>query len=416
MSQESISVYIELKPLTFDFCLNQPEVKTEQTYYTIYKTTNLLKEDGDQYQFYIGQHKQHDNLDFDGYFGSSNFLKDQIKEYGKENFQREYLEICSSEKEMDLREVYWIATTSANCIKYPDCGGMNRSNGGEFYIGNSMKGENHPMYGKHHTEESRKKSIESHKNAPKGKNHPMYGRHQSEETRRKISENHNKLQSGETHPMYGVAHTEESKQKMKEINIGKHHLPESKLKISDKNKESNSPLNIYEYILSNGEDYWKFFDKKDRKNINLKFYRSKKDVVNYKNIDITRIAKNEIEYTYILSNGEDFNTYFTNRQKILISKKFIKYNKNLIKHAGIFIERIEIKEKIKNKNINFLEDEKFSKYIYTLSNGEDYWEFFDKKKRDYIRHKFSDSKSNTIIYKGITITRVLKDKGENQNG
>lgn len=47
-----------------------------------------------------------------------------------------------------------------------------------------MKGENNNMYGRHHSEETKKKMSE----ALKGENHPLYGKHRSEETRKKISE------------------------------------------------------------------------------------------------------------------------------------------------------------------------------------------------------------------------------------
>lgn len=46
-----------------------------------------------------------------------------------------------------------------------------------------LKGENHPMYGKHHSEETRKKLSE----ANKGENNPFYGKHHTEETKKKIS-------------------------------------------------------------------------------------------------------------------------------------------------------------------------------------------------------------------------------------
>ena len=48
------------------------------------------------------------------------------------------------------------------------------------------KGENHPMYGKHLSEETKKKLSES----QKGENSPMYGKHLSEETKKKLSESH----------------------------------------------------------------------------------------------------------------------------------------------------------------------------------------------------------------------------------
>ena len=49
-----------------------------------------------------------------------------------------------------------------------------------------LTGENHPMYGKHHTEETRKKLSK----ALTGENHPMYGKQLSEEHKKKLSESH----------------------------------------------------------------------------------------------------------------------------------------------------------------------------------------------------------------------------------
>lgn len=61
------------------------------------------------------------------------------------------------------------------------------------------KGENNVMFGKHHSEETKQKMSEAHKNmseatkrkisaANKGENNPFYGKHHSSETKRKISE------------------------------------------------------------------------------------------------------------------------------------------------------------------------------------------------------------------------------------
>ena len=58
-----------------------------------------------------------------------------------------------------------------------------------------FKGENHHFFGKHHTEETKKKISE----AQKGENNHMYGKHHTEETKKKMSE----ARKGEKHPMYG---------------------------------------------------------------------------------------------------------------------------------------------------------------------------------------------------------------------
>ena len=49
------------------------------------------------------------------------------------------------------------------------------------------KGENHPMYGRNLSEETKKKISESRK----GEKHPLYGKHHSKETRQKISKSQN---------------------------------------------------------------------------------------------------------------------------------------------------------------------------------------------------------------------------------
>ena len=58
-----------------------------------------------------------------------------------------------------------------------------------------FKGENHHFFGKHHTEETKKKISE----VQKGENNHMYGKHHTEETKKKMSE----AQKGEKGSMYG---------------------------------------------------------------------------------------------------------------------------------------------------------------------------------------------------------------------
>lgn len=55
--------------------------------------------------------------------------------------------------------------------------------------------------------------------AKRGENHPFYGKHHSEETKRKIS----KANTGSNHPMYGKKHKEETLEKMRNAKIGSNH-------------------------------------------------------------------------------------------------------------------------------------------------------------------------------------------------
>ena len=73
-------------------------------------------------------------------------------------------------------------------------------------------GENNPMYGKHHSDETKRKISE---------NNIWNDKERCEEARKKLSENHANVK-GESHPMYGKHHTEETKRKISETLTGKY--------------------------------------------------------------------------------------------------------------------------------------------------------------------------------------------------
>ena len=65
----------------------------------VYKTTNLVNG-----KIYVGKYEG----DREDYIGSGYILKRAIKKYGKGFFKREVLEHCSSQKELEEKECYWI--------------------------------------------------------------------------------------------------------------------------------------------------------------------------------------------------------------------------------------------------------------------------------------------------------------------
>lgn len=83
--------------------------------------------------------------------------------------------------------------------------------------------ENNPMYGKHHTEETKKKISEHHKGLYEGDKNPMYGRPWWDENtpQEKIDEwreKRSKASSGANNPNYGVKCTEEKRNKLIQSN------------------------------------------------------------------------------------------------------------------------------------------------------------------------------------------------------
>jgi len=93
-------------------------------------------------------------------------------------------------------------------------------------------GENNPMYGKRHSEETRAKMRDSHNDWQVGEKHPMYGKKHSEASRAKMRDSHNDWQAGELHPMYGVKHSQESRAKMSKSHTGVPLPEETKANIS----------------------------------------------------------------------------------------------------------------------------------------------------------------------------------------
>jgi group I intron endonuclease len=61
---------------------------------------------------YIGQYGR-DIKKFNEYWGSGKLIKAAIKKYGIENFEKNILEYCSSKKELDEKEVYWISNKNS---------------------------------------------------------------------------------------------------------------------------------------------------------------------------------------------------------------------------------------------------------------------------------------------------------------
>lgn len=121
-------------------------------------------------------------------YKSNPYFYNAIQKYGWDNFEHEILFANLTKEEAEQKEIELIQEYKTNQKAY----GYNIDNGGN-------------SNGKH-----------------------------SNETRKKIKENHFDI-SGENHPMYGKHHSDEAKQKMSQSKIGKKHPIDEKTRIKISN-------------------------------------------------------------------------------------------------------------------------------------------------------------------------------------
>ena len=240
----------------------------------VYLTTNLVNG-----KIYVGKHEFKNKVK--NYLGSGTYFKRALKKYGEENFKRKILRLCYTLHELRIWEhVYivkyksYIRSIGYNIAK----GDVNTSeynpatlievrkkisetlkrrykNGEIKHIG--LKGSEHPMYGKKHSDKTKHKIAESKSKQLKKYGHPMLGKHLSKETKHKISESnkawakeHADLMSkrmvgklsGHKHWNFGKHLSEETKRKIAESHKGKKASEEQKCKMSQRMSGKNHPM------------------------------------------------------------------------------------------------------------------------------------------------------------------------------
>jgi len=208
-------------------------------HYIVYKIKNLAND-----KIYIGVHQTEDLND--GYMGSGTILQKAIEKYGKEKFKKEILFELNSEDEMFLKEAElvnekFVQRKDTYNLMTGGLGGRSVSLESRMKMSKVRSGENNYKWGKHLSEETKKKISENHADCS-GENNSFYGKHHTEETKKKISESKSGKCTGKNNPMYGKNHTEETKIKMSENHVdvsgknnpmyGKNHTKKSKEKIS----------------------------------------------------------------------------------------------------------------------------------------------------------------------------------------
>ena len=152
---------------------------------------------------------------------NSKKLQEDWNKYGEDNFEFEVIQECEPKNKYELEE-FWI--NELNSFNE----GYNGTFGGKGCKGINFSGENNPMYGKKHSEETKKKMSETHK-----------GKKLSEETKERISESHK-----------GKKHTEESKKRMGEAKKGHNVSKDTRERISEAQKGHKMPDDVKKKLIN----------------------------------------------------------------------------------------------------------------------------------------------------------------------
>lgn len=211
--------------------------------YTIYLITNEINGKN-----YVGKHKlqKNESIKSRRYMGSGAALNRAKQKYGIENFSKEILAICYSEKEENILETQYIALyKSIGKAEY------NETSGGEKcdywnYFSEERKSELKEVFRQNTSkmwedEEYREKLVKAHKGTP----NKMKGKHYSDEVRERVSQAH-----------IGIKQSEETKRKISEFNKGKIISNVQKKQISAKNKGrhyfNNGIIEVKQYECPEG--------------------------------------------------------------------------------------------------------------------------------------------------------------------
>lgn len=205
----------------------------------IYLTENLIN-----HKLYIGQHRYKEKKVDKRYYGSGKLLWRAIDKYGLSNFDVYILEFIGSYDKMGGREYHW--THKYEAVENPMF--YNLVDGGDVRVAeqNSFYGKHHTEETRRIISEKNKEYWKVHDVWNKGKTVPPDIREKISDTLKKyvITDLHRRhlseALSGENNPMYGKHHTEESKKSIGLKNTGR------VASVETREKQSKSISKYYE--------------------------------------------------------------------------------------------------------------------------------------------------------------------------
>jgi group I intron endonuclease len=208
----------------------------------VYLTTNLVNG-----KIYIGQHKFLEDKWFNAkYLGSGTVIEQAIKKYGRKNFKRKILKLCYTVNQLNGWETYYTLKYNPNLdpnIGYNQIIGPVRRSGNKNpmaypNVRKKISGKNHYLFGKHCSEETKKKLSEK----LSGENNPFYGKHHPKGKMSKILKDYYKTEKGrETinkvkNKLKGRKMSEEHKEKIRQGNLGVKRSEETRRRMSESRK------------------------------------------------------------------------------------------------------------------------------------------------------------------------------------
>ena len=170
------------------------------------------------------------------------YLQRSWDKYGSINFEFSVVEKVDKSSNLIEREQYYMDEFESEYNIVPKADGSEMSEDTRAKISESKKGEKHPLYGEHRSEETKRRIGEGNK-----------GKELSKKTKRKISENHADM-SGKNNPFYGKTHSQEIREKLRKANEGENNPNWGKTgEDASNNRLTKKKVKVIKHLLEGGQ-------------------------------------------------------------------------------------------------------------------------------------------------------------------